>query len=102
MQRVDHLLKWKLTTCSEEVTAPSMQASAESRVTRPPHARPRMQAKLAPPTVLVHKAELLNALKSEAPAQASPQLHASMTCSAHSCSRSGLQRRAQQNSITTS
>jgi hypothetical protein len=40
-----------------------MQASAESRVTRPPHARLRMQAKLAPPTVLVRKAELLNTLK---------------------------------------
>jgi hypothetical protein len=43
----------------EEVTAPSMQASAESRVTRPPHARLRMQAKLAPPTVLVRKADVL-------------------------------------------
>jgi hypothetical protein len=40
-----------------------MQASAESRVTRPPQARLRMQAKLAPPTVLVRKADLLNTLK---------------------------------------
>jgi hypothetical protein len=52
-----------LQQCCEDVTAPSMQASSESRVTRPPHARLRMQAKLAPPTVLVCKAELLTTLK---------------------------------------